>query len=62
MFESKQMTTGSIAATFADFHFHTLGWKSFQDLALTILQHQLGQAVQRYSPVKDGRRVVGVRR
>jgi hypothetical protein len=37
-----------------DFQLHSIGWKAFQDLCLTILQDQLSQAVARFSPVKDG--------
>jgi hypothetical protein len=44
------------ASTNPDFQLQSLGWKSFQDLCLTILGDQLGQAVQRYSPVRDGGR------
>ena len=44
------------ANTFVDFQLHSLGWKAFQDLCLTILSDQLGQAVKRFSPVRDGGR------
>jgi hypothetical protein len=39
-----------------DFQLHTLGWKAFQDLCLTVLGDQLGQAVKRFSPLRDGGR------
>lgn len=44
------------ANTYVDFQLHSLGWKAFQDLCLTILSDQLGQAVKRFSPVRDGGR------
>lgn len=44
------------ASTYPDFQLYSLGWKAFQDLCLTVLSDQFGQAVQRYSPLKDGGR------
>lgn len=44
------------ATTYPDFQLHTLGWKAFQDLCLTVLGEMLGQGVKRFSPVKDGGR------
>lgn len=35
---------------------HSLGWKSFQDLCLTIISEVLGQTVQMFSPSKDAGR------
>lgn len=49
-------TSVASATTSPDFQLHSLGWKAFQDLCLTVLSDQLGQAVQRYSPVRDGGR------
>jgi hypothetical protein len=52
------MTASPIASasTYPDFQLHSLGWKAFQDLCLTVLSDQLGQAVQRYSTSNDGGR------
>jgi hypothetical protein len=52
------MSAGPVASasTYPDFQLYSLGWKAFQDLCLTVLSDQLGQAVQRYSPLKDGGR------
>jgi len=44
------------ASVSLDFQLHSLGWKSFQDLCLTILGHQLGQVVKRFAVSKDGGR------
>lgn len=46
----------SSATTYPDFQLHSLGWKAFQDLCLIVLDEQLGQNVQRFSPVHDGGR------
>lgn len=40
----------------SDFQLHTLGWKAFQDLSLTIAGEILGQAVQRFLDSHDGGR------
>ncbi len=50
-----QRATAS-ASEFPDFQLHSLGWKAFQDLCLVVLSEQLGQAVKRFSPVRDGGR------
>ena len=38
------------------YELHTLGWKAFQDLCLTITSELLGQTVQAFLPSKDGGR------
>ncbi|MDA1173876.1 MAG: hypothetical protein O2826_05075, partial [Chloroflexi bacterium] len=50
------MPSKTIAVGYPDFNLHTLGWKAFQDICITVLQNQLGQAVQLFSPVHDGGR------
>jgi hypothetical protein len=56
--KSSRMSADPVASasTYPDFQLFSLGWKAFQDLCLTVLSDQLGQAVQRYSPLKDGGR------
>lgn len=52
-----RMATAHVSApTYTRYDLHSLGWKAFQDLCLTMLSVQLGQAVQRYSPLHDGGR------
>ncbi|MEV0584004.1 hypothetical protein [Nonomuraea sp. NPDC050310] len=39
-----------------DFRLHTLGWRAFQDLALTVVRQILGQTVQSFADGNDGGR------
>jgi hypothetical protein len=45
-----------VQALQSDFQLHTLGWKAFQDLSLTIVSEILGQAVQKFLNSHDGGR------
>lgn len=54
--ERARMRSSSIATDSVDFNLHTLGWKAFQDLCLTVLQTSFGQDVQRFAAVNDGGR------
>jgi hypothetical protein len=36
-----------------DYQFHTIGWKAFQDLVLTVLREVWGQTVQAFCETKD---------
>ncbi len=44
------------ANTNVDFQLHSLGWKAFQDLCLTVLRETLGQTVQTFFDSNDGGR------
>ncbi len=46
----------SVQAQEISYELNTLGWKSFQDLCVTIISDVLGQTVQSFSSVKDGGR------
>jgi hypothetical protein len=50
------MTPGIVQAHEADFQLHTLGWKAFQDLCLSITGEVLGQTVQSFLSSQDGGR------
>jgi hypothetical protein len=50
----KQISSGSTRNTF--FGLHSLGWKSFQQLCLTITREILGQTVQSFLDSRDGGR------
>lgn len=45
-----------VKASAVTYELHTLGWKAFQDLCLTIVGETLGQAVQAFHPSRDGGR------
>lgn len=44
------------AGTSISYDLHSLGWKAFQDLCLTVLQEVLSQRVQRFFDSNDGGR------
>ena len=46
----------SVQAQEISYELNTLGWKSFQDLCVTIISDVLGQTVQSFSSIKDGGR------
>lgn len=50
------MTSISAQAQEKSYELHSLGWKAFQDLCITITSDILEQIVQKFSPVKDGGR------
>lgn len=43
-------------ATDPDFQLHTLGWKAFQNLCVTVMSEVLGHTFQAFIPTKDGGR------
>lgn len=43
-------------ATQPNFALHSLGWKAFQDLCITMTREILGQAAEQYAPTADGGR------
>ena len=46
----------AMANTNISFEFHTLGWKSFQDLCAAVMRETLGQTFQTFAPGNDGGR------
>ena len=49
-------TSGVQASQYPSFALHTLGWKSFQELCLSVLGEVLGQTVQAFAVARDGGR------
>ena len=43
-------------ATQPTFALHSLGWKAFQDLCLTVTREVFGQTVEQYASTSDGGR------
>jgi len=50
------MTNTPAQAQEKSYALHSLGWKAFQDLCITITSDILGQIVQKFSSNKDGGR------
>lgn len=53
---SNGANTSASAGTSINYDLHSLGWKAFQDLCLTVLQEVLSQRVQRFFDSNDGGR------
>ena len=50
------MTKTLVQANEITYELHSLGWKSFQDLCITIISQVFGQTVQSFCPYKDAGR------
>lgn len=52
--QNRKRQTRKVQASAADFALHTLGWKAFQDLAVTACEDVFGQALEVYREAQDG--------
>ena len=44
----------TVQASNVTYELHTLGWKAFQDLCISVTSEVLGQTVQAFLPNNDG--------